>query len=277
MYMQVFGRCQGTRRTKRNPASEEPETVRAAVASPPRASQFRQSAPVTSTEVSASTRTATQRGPGFGVTIHLPPSARERLPQAREGILESEGFDVPAQRFLEVGDRLLLGRTLAVRGDVGHARGEPSLGAVGDDLDGNLLHAPSIQRLFRKWTKNNEAPTAPCCRPKPVPPRAVLAATGRPFSATLEGMEPVHDPAREPSRSIDVTGLPEEAIRAVELLVSHLRGQGAARPSGAFSSYEEWAKEFHAWMEEVAARAGRYPPGFMVDDSRETIYEGRGE
>jgi hypothetical protein len=30
-------------------------------------------------------------------------------------------------------------------------------------------------------------------------------------------------------------------------------------------------------MREVAARAGRYPPGFMVDDSRETIYEGRGE
>src|SRR5262249_39473798 len=120
---------------------------------PPRATQFGQLPAVTSTEVSASTRTATQRGPGFGVTIHLPPSARERLPQAREGILESEGFDVPAQRFLEVRDRLLLGRTLAVRGDVGHARGEPSLGAVGDDLDGNLLHAPSIQRLFRKWTK----------------------------------------------------------------------------------------------------------------------------
>src|SRR6516164_7595281 len=46
MYMQVFGRCQGGRRTKRNPASEETETVRAAVASPPRASQFRQSGPV---------------------------------------------------------------------------------------------------------------------------------------------------------------------------------------------------------------------------------------
>jgi hypothetical protein len=90
-------------------------------------------------------------------------------------------------------------------------------------------------------------------------------------------MEPVHEPAREPTRSIDVTGLPEEAIRAVELLVSHLRGQAAARPPGAFSSYEEWAKEFHAWMQEVAARASRYSPGFVVDDSRETIYEGRGE
>jgi hypothetical protein len=34
---------------------------------------------VTSTEVSASTRSATQRGPGFGVALLLSPSTRERL------------------------------------------------------------------------------------------------------------------------------------------------------------------------------------------------------
>ena len=32
-----------------------------------------------------------------------------------------------------------------------------------------------------------------------------------------------------------------------------------------------------AYLREVAERAGRYPEGFVADDSRETIYEGRGE
>ena len=40
---------------------------------------------------------------------------------------------------------------------------------------------------------------------------------------------------------------------------------------------EEWQRRFQAWMGEVASRADRYPPGFVVDDSRESIYEGRGE
>jgi hypothetical protein len=31
------------------------------------------------------------------------------------------------------------------------------------------------------------------------------------------------------------------------------------------------------WMAVVKARDSRYPVGFMADDSRETIYEGRGE
>ena len=31
------------------------------------------------------------------------------------------------------------------------------------------------------------------------------------------------------------------------------------------------------WMRMVQDRAGQYPEGFVVDDSRETIYEGRGE
>src|SRR5215469_9180767 len=38
---------------------------------------------VTSTEVSASTRSATQRGPGFGVAICLSPSTRERFKRSR--------------------------------------------------------------------------------------------------------------------------------------------------------------------------------------------------
>jgi hypothetical protein len=41
---------------------------------------------------------------------------------------------------------------------------------------------------------------------------------------------------------------------------------------------ETWTREFEAWTKEIEGRAGRYPPGFRVDDSRETIYgerEGR--
>jgi hypothetical protein len=84
------------------------------------------------------------------------------------------------------------------------------------------------------------------------------------YSGILEGMEPVQQ-----HRSIDVTGLTEEAIRAVEHLVLQLRGQQQQpKPSSA----EDWKQVFNAWMLEVRARADRYPPGFVVDDSRESIY-----
>ncbi len=35
---------------------------------------------------------------------------------------------------------------------------------------------------------------------------------------------------------------------------------------------EAWKQEFDAWTKEIESRADRYPPGFRVDDSRETIY-----
>ena len=35
---------------------------------------------------------------------------------------------------------------------------------------------------------------------------------------------------------------------------------------------DEWQKGFDTWMKEVEARADRYPPGFVLDDSREAIY-----
>jgi hypothetical protein len=41
--------------------------------------------------------------------------------------------------------------------------------------------------------------------------------------------------------------------------------------------YDEWKKGFDAWMADVRARAHRYPPGFTLDDSRDSIYEGCGE
>ncbi len=38
-----------------------------------------------------------------------------------------------------------------------------------------------------------------------------------------------------------------------------------------------WILELDNWMRDVAARAPAYPEGFVVDDGRESIYEGRGE
>jgi hypothetical protein len=43
------------------------------------------------------------------------------------------------------------------------------------------------------------------------------------------------------------------------------------------SNAAQWLAEFDAWMRGVAARESAYPPGFVADDSRETVYEGRGE
>lgn len=78
------------------------------------------------------------------------------------------------------------------------------------------------------------------------------------------------------TKVIDLTGLPEKAVEAVRALVEGMRKQ-AATPSAPPASTGEWDKQFDAWMREVTARARRYPEGFVVDDSRESIYEGRGE
>jgi hypothetical protein len=64
-------------------------------------------------------------------------------------------------------------------------------------------------------------------------------------------------------------GKPEAEYQV--LVVVQPRTAAIAAPSG------EWQQLFDAYLREVAARAGRYPDGFVVDDSRETIYEGRGE
>jgi hypothetical protein len=75
---------------------------------------------------------------------------------------------------------------------------------------------------------------------------------------------------------IDLTGLPEKAAEAVRTLVEALRKQ-AATSMPAPPSADDWRQLFDAYLREVAARAGCYPEGFVADDSRETIYEGRGE
>lgn len=38
---------------------------------------------------------------------------------------------------------------------------------------------------------------------------------------------------------------------------------------------DAWRAELEAWKRDAEGRAGRYPPGFVVDDSRETLYRER--
>ena len=38
---------------------------------------------------------------------------------------------------------------------------------------------------------------------------------------------------------------------------------------------DAWRKEFEAWRRDAENRAGRYPTGFVLDDSRETMYRER--
>ena len=75
------------------------------------------------------------------------------------------------------------------------------------------------------------------------------------------------------SRSIDVTGLPDEAIAAVEQLVTLLKKQQAQEGGvpAQFSSREEWRKAIREW-------AASHPDlSTSADWDRESIYAGRGE
>jgi hypothetical protein len=61
-----------------------------------------------------------------------------------------------------------------------------------------------------------------------------------------------------------------------EAVEEKLRAIGEPRPARDLSN-EQWLIQFNAWMDDVAKRASVYPAGFIVDDSRESIYEDRGE
>lgn len=67
----------------------------------------------------------------------------------------------------------------------------------------------------------------------------------------------------------------------VEQLIAPLLDLAADNPHPTLSptaaSFGDWKKNFAAWMADVQGRAHRYPPGFVMDDSRESIYEGCGE
>jgi hypothetical protein len=64
----------------------------------------------------------------------------------------------------------------------------------------------------------------------------------------------------------------------VEELVTPLLDLAADNDANENSaSFDHWRKQFDAWMAQVQTRAHCYPPGFVMDDSRESIYEGCGE
>jgi len=73
----------------------------------------------------------------------------------------------------------------------------------------------------------------------------------------------------EQPRSVNVTGLSDEAIRAVESLVASLREQ--VNGNGTHRSPQEWCKALREWAESHKRLDN------PADWSRDTIYAGRGE
>ena len=71
--------------------------------------------------------------------------------------------------------------------------------------------------------------------------------------------------------SLDLTGLPDEAIRAIESLVSLLKARASLPESTARLSPEEWTRSLLEWAKSHPQLDG------VLDDSRESIYAGRGE
>lgn len=74
----------------------------------------------------------------------------------------------------------------------------------------------------------------------------------------------------ETPQTIDVTGLSPEAFSLVLSLVHLLRKVPPAVPPN-IADPEKWARDFRAWIESHPKR------DLVIDDSRETIYAGRGE
>ena len=71
--------------------------------------------------------------------------------------------------------------------------------------------------------------------------------------------------------TLDLTGLPDEAVRAIESLVSLLKTRSGLPAMAARPSPEEWTRSLLEWAASHPQRAGE------LDDSRESIYAGRGE
>ena len=81
----------------------------------------------------------------------------------------------------------------------------------------------------------------------------------------------MEETTRQGSRSIDLTGLPEDAVKAVECLVSVLREHAARRPAiPGFASRDEWVKAIREW-----AASHTEAKGSEADWSRESIYADR--
>ncbi len=61
------------------------------------------------------------------------------------------------------------------------------------------------------------------------------------------------------------------------LLDRAMAGDGLLAPSSESTPFDDWKKNFDAWMAEVHSRSHRFPQGFAMNNSRESIYEGSGE
>jgi hypothetical protein len=86
-------------------------------------------------------------------------------------------------------------------------------------------------------------------------------------------MEQHVDQGQNRTRSIDVTGLPDEAIAAVEQIVAVLKKQSAEEGGvpPAFSSREEWRKAVREWAESHST------VNTSAEWDRDSIYADRGE
>jgi hypothetical protein len=80
---------------------------------------------------------------------------------------------------------------------------------------------------------------------------------------------------RSPHERLDLTGLPAPVANELRKLVatlrdslSHVTSTSVAVPE---ESPDEWARRLHAWVDSHPARP------IAINDSRESLYAGRGE
>ena len=59
----------------------------------------------------------------------------------------------------------------------------------------------------------------------------------------------------------------------VEPMLADYADELDKRPNG--QTHEQWQQWLADWNQRAKARASNYPPGFQLDDSRDSIYEGR--
>jgi hypothetical protein len=78
-----------------------------------------------------------------------------------------------------------------------------------------------------------------------------------------------------PPQSLDLTGLPAPVANDLQRLVATLRNNlgHASSPSAPFKQEpaEAWARRLQSWVDSHPARP------ITIDDSRESVYSGRGE